>query len=207
MSLPLHPRLLPHTTELPHFGPIGYTLSGLPLVGSAWPVWNGFIQKQQAWRGHGGSPETGYLWHYHHPAIKSDPTGEYARPDELIGWAMDGFPIYGPLPAGDATRATAASPTEATATTCVASRRSTCRCRTAAATARAGPPTGRSSWAASTATCRAPPSASGRASDGSSAAVNLERGSCSTAAVVSVYRRVESRNRDTVRTSTVSFLL
>lgn len=102
VSLPLHPRLLPHTTELPHFGPIGYTLSGLPLVGSAWPVWNGFIQKQQAWRGHGGSPETGYLWHYHHPAIKSDPTGEYARPDELIGWAMDGFPIYGPLPSGDA---------------------------------------------------------------------------------------------------------
>ena len=44
---------------------------------------------------------TGHLWHYHHPAIKSDPTGDYARPDELIGWAMDGFPIYGPLPAGD----------------------------------------------------------------------------------------------------------
>ena len=103
VTLPLHPQLLPHTTELPHYGPIGYSRHGIPLVASEWPVWNGFIFRSQSWRGHSGSHGSGWTWHYHHSALRSNASsiGSYAEPDELIGWAMDGFPIYGPLAASD----------------------------------------------------------------------------------------------------------
>lgn len=78
--------------ENPVAGPIGFALNGVPFVDAAWAVDNGFLFEESAWTGHANTLE--FWWHYH--SSRMPPSGEYAEEDELVGYAMDGFPIYGP---------------------------------------------------------------------------------------------------------------
>ena len=80
----------------------------MPLVDSAWALYNGFMFEDHAYQGHAHS--VSLWWHYHHsqlpphgqPAASPPP---YRAETALVGYAMDGFPIYGPLPAGGASGA------------------------------------------------------------------------------------------------------
>mmetsp|Transcript_45488 Transcript_45488/g.111530 ORF Transcript_45488/g.111530 Transcript_45488/m.111530 type:complete len:146 (+) Transcript_45488:1-438(+) len=40
-----------------------------------------------------GHPQREGLWHYHHPTIGCTQVDN----NTLVGWALDGFPIYGPV--------------------------------------------------------------------------------------------------------------
>ena len=78
--------------ENPVAGPIGFALNGVPFVDATWAVDNGYLFEDAAWTGHANSAE--FWWHYH--SSRMPPNGEYAGEEELVGYAMDGFPIYGP---------------------------------------------------------------------------------------------------------------
>jgi hypothetical protein len=109
-EIPLHPTVAAKTTEIPLLGTVGFAVNGLPFFGpnegatpveSAFgdPVYNGLMDPCQ---GH-----TAYEYHYHsmdvkcldknslvaEPWMNADPPADQASP--IIGWALDGFPIYG----------------------------------------------------------------------------------------------------------------
>jgi len=93
--MPLRPRWRPRVEPIPSAGPIGFSLSGIPIYSAAWAVWNRFIYQEHAWMGHPGTLTS--MWHYHHPASGNGGRTIYASEDTLVGYAMDGFPIFGPL--------------------------------------------------------------------------------------------------------------
>merc|ERR1719382_1315692 len=63
------------------------------MYSAAWAVWNRHIFSDEAWAGHPGTHTS--QWHYHHPAIGTGSIDRYPRADEHVGYALDGFPIYG----------------------------------------------------------------------------------------------------------------
>lgn len=79
--------------ENPVAGPLGFALNGVPFVDSAWAVDNGFLFEDESWNGHSNEGE--FYWHYH--SSRMPPSGDYPDQEELVGFAMDGFPIYGPI--------------------------------------------------------------------------------------------------------------
>lgn len=116
-EIPLKPEIAPTTTELPLLGPAGFAVNGMPFFGpnegpqpvdSAWgdPVYNGLMDPCL---GH-----TAFTYHYHsmleqclvpsglvaEPWTNAAPDPKTASP--ILGWALDGFPIYGSRECKDA---------------------------------------------------------------------------------------------------------
>lgn len=116
-EIPLKPAMAAATTALPLLGTAGFAVNGMPFFGpnegaqpidSAWgdPIYNGLMD---ACLGH-----TADTYHYHsmlekclvatglvaEPWTNPDPAANTASP--IIGWALDGFPIYGPRDCKDA---------------------------------------------------------------------------------------------------------
>lgn len=116
-EIPRSPVAAAMTTELPLLGPTGFAVNGMPFNGpneaatpadSAYgdPVYNGLMDPCL---GH-----TANEYHYHSLSVKclsasglvdkpwmnADPPATEASP--IIGWAMDGFPIYGAQECEDA---------------------------------------------------------------------------------------------------------
>jgi FAD/FMN-containing dehydrogenase len=79
--------------ENPVIGPLGFSLNGIPFVDAAWAVDNGSLFQDSIWSGHAAS--TLFYWHYH--SSRMPPNGDYPAENELVGYAMDGFGIYGPV--------------------------------------------------------------------------------------------------------------
>jgi len=106
-----NPQVAQATTKLPLLGTAGFAVNGMPFFGpnegaqppdEAYgdPIYNGLMD---ACEGH-----TAYTYHYHSMSVKClstnslvaepwmnpDPPANEASP--IVGWALDGFPIYGP---------------------------------------------------------------------------------------------------------------
>ena len=97
ITIPLSPRYIANVTELAPRGPIGFNMIGLPIYSPIWAVWIDFQTSPYAWAGQ--SHITMAQWHYHHPSgILGDGNSRTPTGEELVGFAMDGFPIYGALP-------------------------------------------------------------------------------------------------------------
>lgn len=118
-TVPRHPAIAAKTTEVPLVGVAGFTVSGLPFFGPTEatepadqiygdPVYNGLMD---GCMGHTSPGE----YHNHALLVKCltaaalkvaepwtlpDPAATEASP--VIGWAMDGFPVYGPYGCVDA---------------------------------------------------------------------------------------------------------
>ena len=72
--------------ENPVNGPLGFTTSGIMLLGAEYAVNNKFIFQHDSWSGHPNV--VWFYWHYH--SSRFPPYGEYPAEDELVGYAMDG---------------------------------------------------------------------------------------------------------------------
>mmetsp|Transcript_18361 Transcript_18361/g.27269 ORF Transcript_18361/g.27269 Transcript_18361/m.27269 type:complete len:986 (-) Transcript_18361:49-3006(-) len=78
--------------ENPIAGPLGFAINGVPFVDAAWAMDGDFLLNDTAWAGHANVAH--FYWHYH--TSRMPPSGDYPEENELVGYAMDGFPIYGP---------------------------------------------------------------------------------------------------------------
>ena len=95
--MPLSPSTVSIKTELPSLGVIGVAINGVAIYGpqegggtnAVEP--DGSILDAQYWYGHAAQSGD---WHYH----ASELGNIYANQSSFLGWAMDGFEIYGPLP-------------------------------------------------------------------------------------------------------------
>ena len=106
ISMPLAPEYdASYMEEVPARGPMAWALNGVSIASALFSVWNGFITETTSWNGHSNSAY--FYWHYHNSrgvgarryTEEHAPAPAYAGSDELVGFAADGFPIYGPLPA------------------------------------------------------------------------------------------------------------
>lgn len=116
-EIPRNPVVAANPTEIPLLGQVGFAVNGLPFFGpneaaqpasSAWgdPIYNGITD--------GCLGHTAFEYHYHAlvqkclvasgltetPWTNADPAADEVSP--VIGWALDGFPIYGPQGCADA---------------------------------------------------------------------------------------------------------
>mmetsp|Transcript_25994 Transcript_25994/g.32052 ORF Transcript_25994/g.32052 Transcript_25994/m.32052 type:complete len:220 (+) Transcript_25994:242-901(+) len=96
--MPLNPIVAASKTEIPTRGIIAMSTNGVPAynaleggsTNAVEPDASSFIQDAKFWYGHADRRNA---WHFHNPHLgKESPSS-----DELIGYALDGFPIYGPL--------------------------------------------------------------------------------------------------------------
>eukprot|EP00475_Leptophrys_vorax_P035836 TRINITY_DN595_c0_g1_i1.p1 TRINITY_DN595_c0_g1~~TRINITY_DN595_c0_g1_i1.p1 ORF type:complete len:399 (-),score=70.24 TRINITY_DN595_c0_g1_i1:61-1212(-) len=101
VKLPLYPQVVDDTNgayEVPLRGPIALTLDGIAVfnaqdVGGTDAIASGLAN----WVGH-STPTN--LWHYHgsnFPVRKQTVVPQYPKQTDLVAYAFDGFPIYGPL--------------------------------------------------------------------------------------------------------------
>jgi len=100
VSLPLNPIKQNNKIEIPARSIIAMATNGVPAFGpleggdsNSVEPGNGFIQDAQFWYGH---PTQDGTWHVHNPYMGE----EIADSNTLLGWALDGFPIYGPFDTG-----------------------------------------------------------------------------------------------------------
>lgn len=103
LVLPLKPELAATPSELGPRGFLGVSMTGVPLVSMPWIGWEGWGDDSRLLDGHPGPPPNGYSWHYHAAESLVPPPHAWGRfPSEhtQVGWAIDGFPIYGALPSG-----------------------------------------------------------------------------------------------------------
>jgi len=116
-EIPLHPQVAAQPTDIPLLGTIAFAVNGLPIFGPTEgaqpaaeafgdPVYNGIMDPCL---GH-----TAFVYHYHalshkcltdsglvaEPWMNDDPSATEESP--ILGWAADGFPIYGPIECTDA---------------------------------------------------------------------------------------------------------
>ncbi len=105
-TIPLQPEIADSVTEIPLLGTVGFAVNGLPFYGpneAAFPdpygdpVYNGIMDDCLGHTGGTGD------YHYHAmlvACLSGDvPEGE---PSPIVGFALDGFPIYGPMVCVDA---------------------------------------------------------------------------------------------------------
>eukprot|EP00035_Acanthoeca_spectabilis_P017099 m.357149 g.357149 ORF g.357149 m.357149 type:complete len:919 (+) comp16612_c0_seq2:47-2803(+) len=99
LTLPLTPTVADTTTELPVTGPYAITTEGVNLIPVAWVGYLGWHGVVGLLDGQPGSPPMGYGFHYHWTESLADTRtwGSVPPEDRLVGWAFDGFPIYGAL--------------------------------------------------------------------------------------------------------------
>ena len=94
--MPLNPTVASSKTEVPVRGMIAMATNGVPAYGPQESdnnnavEGNAGVQGARFWYGHTGAD---LAWHVHNPHMGE----ETVKSDQLLGYAMDGFPIYGPL--------------------------------------------------------------------------------------------------------------
>ena len=79
---------------LPRDSPIAFALNGLPIWGALLSDGSNAVEGPEAVPCYGHSSRTG-MWHYHHPLVGCNVA---ANQETLLGYALDGYQIYGPLP-------------------------------------------------------------------------------------------------------------
>jgi hypothetical protein len=98
ISMPLNPVIAGSKSEPPARGIIAMTLHGVPAYGAqeaestnaVEPPDGSMIQDAQFWYGHAATSND---WHVHNPYLgEVNPSSS-----DLLGYALDGFPIYGPV--------------------------------------------------------------------------------------------------------------
>jgi hypothetical protein len=101
LRIPLHPAKAP-AAQASHLGPIGLALNGVPFF-NAKNAQNQGIQPGQGesvsfdqYHGH-PNPQPANMYHYH--IEPSYLTGKLGK-DALLGFLLDGYPVYGPLKDG-----------------------------------------------------------------------------------------------------------
>ena len=101
IELPLYPEndySENNLTELPRMNIQAIALSGIPIYGATESggtnaVEGGEVADAGFWYGHAA---IGGIWHYHTPKLGEEVVTEHGE-DTLLGFAMDGFPLYGPV--------------------------------------------------------------------------------------------------------------
>jgi hypothetical protein len=88
-----HDALCPKPYPLPHDSPIGVALNGVPIWGPLLTDGTNAVEGSKPVPCYGHSSRTG-MWHYHHPIMGCNMA---ANQETLLGYALDGFGIYGPL--------------------------------------------------------------------------------------------------------------
>lgn len=116
-EIPRNPELAADVTAIPLLGGIGFAVNGMPIFGPTEgaqpaqmaygdPIFNAIVDPCL---GH-----TADRYHYHaleakclspsglvsEPWMNADPPADKASP--IVGWGLDGFPVYGPLECADA---------------------------------------------------------------------------------------------------------
>lgn len=104
-TFPLAPKVAATTTEIPLLGTAGVAVNGMPLYGPneaqmpdpfGDPVYNGLLDDCL---GHTGAVGD---YHYHALLVKClTAKSEDSKPSPIVGYALDGFPIYGPYECAD----------------------------------------------------------------------------------------------------------
>jgi len=102
VELPLVPsKMSSGRKEVQRMGINAMALNGVPLYGATendeasnavLPTEDSLVQDANCWYGHASQQSH---WHYHSPTFGSE--NFEAASDTLLGYALDGFPIYGPL--------------------------------------------------------------------------------------------------------------
>ncbi|KAL7545550.1 hypothetical protein ACHAWF_008901 [Thalassiosira exigua] len=99
VEMPLDPKVADERTEVPIRGMIAMATNGVPAYGPQEADSNNAVevamavsgaQGAQYWYGHAGPNSA---WHVHNPKMGKDEESS----DTLLGYALDGFPIYGHL--------------------------------------------------------------------------------------------------------------
>jgi len=81
----------PHA--LPLDSPVAYALNGIPIWGPLLSDGSNAVEGPEAVPCYGHASRGG-MWHYHHPLVGCNVA---ANQETLLAYALDGFPIYGPL--------------------------------------------------------------------------------------------------------------
>jgi len=98
ITIPLNPTVANSKSELGTRGIVGMSLNGVPAYGpqeggstnAVEPDNGASITDAQYWYGHAAMSGD---WHFHNPHMgQEDPSST-----DLLGYALDGFPIYGPV--------------------------------------------------------------------------------------------------------------
>jgi hypothetical protein len=96
-KIPLDPKVAASHQATP-LGPIGVALNGVPFfnqyAGPNQPLTNEIVSFDKYW----GHPAPGNMYHYHVEPLFL--TTVKATKSALIGFLLDGFPVYGPLEFG-----------------------------------------------------------------------------------------------------------
>ena len=104
---PLRPTRADRASTIPRLGAVGVALNGIPLFGpnegpqpvsEAWgdPVYNGILDSCLGHTARGG------VYHYHALLVECLQKGQPEQDEVLLGFAFDGFPIYGSYGCADA---------------------------------------------------------------------------------------------------------
>lgn len=98
-KIPLNPQFAEKTTKLP-FGPIGVAINGIPFYNPYNAQGRDAVMGRNAevFDSCCGHPDQMGRYHYHkYPTCINNPFKEEpGKHSPVIGWAFDGFPIYGP---------------------------------------------------------------------------------------------------------------
>lgn len=92
-KIPVNPQVA-STHQATPLGPIGVSLNGVPFfnqyAGPSQPLTNEVVSFDQSW----GHPAPGGMYHYHVEPLYL--TTVKATKSSLLGFLLDGFPVYGP---------------------------------------------------------------------------------------------------------------
>lgn len=104
VSVPLNPSLITNVTEPSPNGVIAMSLNGVPAFGAQEGGGSNAVEGNALPNSTelGGVPWYGHAarsgdWHYHSGEVGRYQTIDDVPSTELIGYALDGFPIYGPI--------------------------------------------------------------------------------------------------------------
>ncbi|MCB0725079.1 MAG: YHYH protein [Ignavibacteriae bacterium] len=95
-KIPLHPQASGTPTPTP-LGPIGVALNGVPIFNQYAAGGVPLTGEINSFDQYGGHPTGNHMYHYHVEPLYL--TTLYGR-DALVGYLLDGFPVYGPVENG-----------------------------------------------------------------------------------------------------------
>ncbi|MBI4313058.1 MAG: YHYH protein [Chloroflexi bacterium] len=100
LRLPLHPQKSDHLVSTP-LGPIGVAINGVPFFNQYAGPNRPLTQEVDSFDQHNGHPQMTGMYHYH--VEPTSLTSRYGR-DSLVGFLLDGFPVYGSEEGGQTLR-------------------------------------------------------------------------------------------------------